>query len=542
MSWDETLKELREQYIRGSADRLASINRTLDALEIQPADEAALKELRRFFHGLGGSGKTYGFAQVTEIGLWGEQECDGLIKEKLPPTLDHLNRWRSFSEELRKQFEKGSIDDSALAKKEEAQKNLLHSFNILIVDDDPDICRSLSTLLQEEGMVVRVANSKAEAEKAVDEFMPDGMIVDVILGDGSGYEFVRYARNLPDGDAPSILVISTLSGFHDKVESISCGSDGFFEKPVEWEVLIQRLRYLLLRERSDPPRILSVEDDQDQAAFLRAVLQSAGYEVRICNDPRLFEAHLISFRPDLVIMDIVLPDITGIDLARYLRQHEQYTTLPVLFLSMQGQMQDRIETVRAGGDDHLVKPVAPGLLLSTVAARIERSRFLKSLLDRDGLTKLLTHTAFLERARAVVAQKSRKLHRNSVLVLMDLDHFKSVNDTYGHIVGDRVLASLSSLLRRRLRQTDTIGRYGGEEFAILIDDLKKDEAVRLMNRLLDEFAAIEQNAPDNKTFHVTFSAGIALLKRKMTLPQWIEAADKALYAAKAAGRKRVTAA
>ncbi|HSE42459.1 MAG TPA: response regulator, partial [Acidobacteriota bacterium] len=517
-SWDDTLKDLREQYVRGSSDRLSNIDRTLETLENQPADENALRDLRRYFHGLGGSGKTYGFAQVTEIGLWGEQECDGLLREKVHPTLEHLNRWRGFLDELKKEFQKGSFDDSALSKRDDLPKTVQHPFQILIVDDDEDVCRALSTLLQEEGMIVHVTHTKAEAQDFVDEKMPDGIIVDVILGDASGYELVEYVRNLPDGDGPSILMISALTGFHDKVESISCGSDGFFEKPVQWEVLIQRLRYLLSRERSDPPRILSVEDDEDQAAFLRAVLQSAGYQVRICNDPRLFEAHLISFRPDLVIMDIILPDITGIDLARYLRQNEQYTTLPVLFLSMQGQMQDRIETVRAGGDDHLVKPVAPGLLLSTVAARIERSRFLKSLLDRDGLTKLLTHTAFLERARAIVGQKSRRIHKNSVLVLMDLDHFKSVNDTYGHIVGDRVLVSLASLLRRRLRQTDTIGRYGGEEFGILIDDLKKDEAVRLINRLLDEFSAIEHQTADNKTFQVTFSAGIAVLKRRMTLP------------------------
>jgi DNA-binding response OmpR family regulator len=298
MSWDDTLKELREQYIRGSSDRLANIDRTLDTLEIQPADETALRDLRRYFHGLGGSGKTYGFAQVTEIGLWGEQECDGLLREKLSPTLDHLNRWRSFSEELRKEFQKGTIDDSALAKRDEPQKVVQQPFNILIVDDDPDICRSLSGLLQDEGMVVRTVSSKAEAVNAVADFMPDGMVVDVMLGDGSGYEFVEYVRNLPGGEGPSIIVISTLSAFHDKVESISCGSDGFFEKPVQWEMLIQRLRYLLSRERLEPPRILSVEDDEDQGAFLRAVLQSAGYEVRICNDPRLFEAHLISFRPD----------------------------------------------------------------------------------------------------------------------------------------------------------------------------------------------------------------------------------------------------
>ena len=128
MSWDETLKELREQYIRGSSDRLANIDRALDVLEIQPADEIALKDLRRYFHGLGGSGKTYGFAQVTEIGLWGEQECDGILREKFLPTLDHLNRWRGFSEELRKEFQKASIDDSGLSKREEAHKICSTSF------------------------------------------------------------------------------------------------------------------------------------------------------------------------------------------------------------------------------------------------------------------------------------------------------------------------------------------------------------------------------------------------------------------------------
>ena len=367
------------------------------------------------------------------------------------------------------------------------------------------------------------------------------MIIDVRLPDGSGYNVVEYLRRLPGGEIPAVLMISALSSFTDKVESISSGADGYFEKPVDWEVLIQRLQYLLERNKTEPPRILSVEDDADQASFLRVVLESAGYEVRICPDPKQFELDLVSFRPDLVIMDVVLPEVTGFDLVRYLRQHEQYATMPVLFLTMQGQMKDKIETVKAGGDDHLVKPVAPGLLLSTVSARIERARFLKSLLERDGLTKLLTHTAFLERAKVVVASKSRNLQRSSVLVLLDLDHFKSVNDTYGHTTGDRVLASLSALLRRRLRGTDTIGRYGGEEFAILIEDLKQDEAVRLLNRLLDEFAAMEHYALDGVVFHCTFSAGIAVLDRTMTLSQWLESADRALYVAKAEGRRRIKA-
>jgi diguanylate cyclase (GGDEF)-like protein len=487
---------------------------------------------------LSGSGKTYGFPQVTEIGLWGEQDCDVLLQQEQPAKPEHLARWRGLLEELRKQFRGKAPADMG---PDATMVSQARPYDIIVVDDDPDICRIVQTVLAQEGMAARIATSQAEAVAAIEHSLPDGMVIDVRLPDGSGYQVVENLRKMAGGEGPAVLMISALSSFTDKVESISSGADGYYEKPVDWEVLIQRLHYLLERNKTEAPRILSVEDDVDQAAFLRVVLESAGYEVRICPDPKHFEVDLVSFRPDLVIMDVVLPEVTGFDLVRYLRQHEQYATLPVLFLTMQGQMKDKIETVKAGGDDHLVKPVAPGLLLSTVSARIERARFLKSLLERDGLTKLLTHTAFLERAKVVVAAKSRNLSRSSVLVLLDLDHFKSVNDTYGHTTGDRVLASLSALLRRRLRGTDTIGRYGGEEFAILIEDLKQDEAVRLLNRLLDEFAGMDHVAPDGTVFHVTFSAGIAVLDRKMTLSQWLEAADRALYAAKAEGRRRIKA-
>src|SRR5262249_49694336 len=194
------------------------------------------------------------------------------------------------------------------------------------------------------------------------------------------------------------------------------------------------------------------------------------------------------------------------------------------------------------GDDYLVKPVAPGLLLSTVASRIERSRLIKSLLDRDSLTKLLTHTAFMERLKTSISVKKRNPEKKAVLIMLDIDYFKRVNDTYGHPIGDRVLISLSSLLRKRLRQSDTIGRYGGEEFAVLVEDLNEEEAVRLATRLLEEFSSIDQTASDGSSFRSTFSAGAAMLDDIMDLEAWQQVADKALYAAKEAGRNRVLAA
>jgi diguanylate cyclase (GGDEF)-like protein len=333
------------------------------------------------------------------------------------------------------------------------------------------------------------------------------------------------------------------SAFVNRVDAIHCGADGYFEEPVQGAALIRRLEHLLERGRTEPPRVLSVEDDADQAAFLRLVMESAGYRVRVCPDARNLEAELNTFRPDLVLLDIHLPGTAGgFALARCIRQQEVHAALPILFLTTKGELSSQIESIRSGADDYLVKPVAPGLLLSAVAARIERARFLKNLLERDGLTRLLNHTAFLERMRALASEWPADPKKPLALVLIDLDDFKSLNDRYGHPMGDRVLCSLATLLRRRLRQSDLLGRLGGDEFAATIENIGEKQALRLLDRLRRDFSAIPQLAPDGSRFRATFSAGVALLEAGMDASRWRERADAALYAAKNRGRNRVSAA
>jgi diguanylate cyclase (GGDEF)-like protein len=539
-SWEETLRDLRAGYLRESAAKLDGLAGSITWLESQPKDEDALTDLLRRFHAFAGSGRTYGFPQVSALGLEGENRCADILHEGHAPDAADYARFRELVESMRAEFQAAGAAPSPAEKSE--HKTPLRTFEILVVEDDEENRDRLAHLVTQEGMTARSVRTSAAAREAMEERLPDGMITTIGLPDGSGYELVEHLRGRPGGDAPAVLVVSALGNFLDKVEAIHCGADGYFEKPVDWEGLMRRLLHLLESEKQEPVRILSVEDDPQQAALLQAVLESAGYEVRVCDDPTRFETDLIGFGPDLVIMDILLPGVTGYDLVRYLRQDERYATLPVLFLTTEREVHARIETARAGGDDHLVKPVSPGLLLSTVAARAERARFVKSLLDRDGLTRLLTHTAFLERARAAVSLKSRNPGRSSAWVMIDLDNFKMINDRHGHPVGDRVLSALAALLRRRLRQSDTIGRYGGEEFAILINDLQEGQVVRLVSRVLDEFAQIEHPAPGG-TFHATFSAGVAMLdSATMDLDRWRKAADDALYSAKAAGRRRVIAA
>jgi diguanylate cyclase (GGDEF)-like protein len=238
----------------------------------------------------------------------------------------------------------------------------------------------------------------------------------------------------------------------------------------------------------------------------------------------------------------MLPGVSGYDLVRSLRQDERHATLPVIVLTTQGELESRIEAARAGGDEHLVKPVSPALLLSTVAARVERGRFLRLLVERDGLTGLLTHTALLERARVVITKKRRDPSLQASCIMIDLDRFKAVNDDHGHPTGDQVLVRLAALLRARLRQADVVGRYGGEEFAVVLEDLTADEAARLVERLRADFAAIEHRSRQGAGFQVTFSAGLASLQDGESVSAWVHAADRALYAAKEAGRNRVVVA
>ncbi len=454
MSFEDAVRDLREQFVRGSDDRLARIEELLLLLEAVPGDARALRDLMIQFHGFSGAGSTYGFPRVSALGAEGQRVCDTLLKEKIQPQARDRERWKSLLESLRRELRGEPVLERPGTATPAAVRE---SFDILVVDSDPEVRASLERLATRDGLSARGSGSREEALAELSRRMPDGMIVDVRLPDGSGSEFVENVRSLPGGESLAILMVGGPSAFVNRVDAIHCGADGY-------------------------------------------------------------------------------------SLARYIRQQEAHATLPILFLTTKSHIESQIESIRAGGDDYLVKPVVPGLLLSAAAARIERARFLKNLLERDGLTRLLTHTAFLERARAVISEKARNPGTPVAMVVLDLDSFKSLNDRFGHPAGDTVLRSLAGLLRRRLRQSDHLGRLGGDEFAAIIENIEENQAVRLLERIGEEFSALDQVATDGPHFHATFSAGVAVLEPGMDASLWRERADAALYSAKSKGRNRIAGA
>jgi diguanylate cyclase (GGDEF)-like protein len=542
LSWEEEFNTLVADFVESADTRLQTFRGALDRVSNTPSDIDGLRELKRHFHRLAGTGLTFGFPEISALASQGEELCDERLKAGATATDDDLARCRTLIDAIENGFAGARTGlrqwrQPVVGLGPDSQRE---PFDVLIVDDDENTQKRLYRLLTQEGLVARRARTVTGACEAIDEKVPKGVIVEITLPDGEGYAVVEHLRRRPGGDDAAVVILSRVNAFLDQTEAIHAGADACFEKPLDWDALVGKMHQLLDRDVFESPRILIVEDDESQAVFVGTTLEQAGYQVKTCASPQEFNEQFTLYRPDLLIFDIVLPEVSGHDLARFVRQGDHNATLPIIFLTADPHQQARIATVEAGGDDHLVKPVHPSLLVASVAARLERARFLKMLLNRDGLTRLLTHSSFMEQARAIVERRRLDVDTPATLVMLDIDHFKSINDSYGHPAGDRVLKALSSLLRRHVRRSDLVGRYGGEEFAILLDMVHEDDAVRLMLRLLREFSQIEHQASGGEVFRATFSGGVARLRAPhMDLDGWVAAADAAMYAAKKAGRNRV---
>jgi diguanylate cyclase (GGDEF)-like protein len=211
--------------------------------------------------------------------------------------------------------------------------------------------------------------------------------------------------------------------------------------------------------------------------------------------------------------------------------------LPIVFLSSETDRKKQFSAMRVGAEGFLTKPIEPDYLVTSVALRAERMRALRSLMMRDSLTGLFNHTAITQFLDSAIAA-ARRQKQTVCFAMIDVDHFKSVNDSYGHPVGDQVLLALARVLQQRLRQTDLVGRYGGEEFAVILHDVTLKKAEQIMQQLREDFSRVMFHA-GSKDFFCTFSCGVSAFPQLDSMEAVREAADKVMYQAKHAGRNRV---
>ncbi|MEM9070077.1 MAG: diguanylate cyclase [Myxococcota bacterium] len=285
-------------------------------------------------------------------------------------------------------------------------------------------------------------------------------------------------------------------------------------------------------------RILVIDDDRYSGAHVAQMLRALGHEPLVATDwseaISLFDESI-----DLVLLDMVMPKVGGLKLAPLLRERS-VSYVPIVFLTGRDDDESRQRALAASGDDYLVKPVSAIDLQIRVTAMLRIRRLTQRLHARaqiDALTGVGNRRAFddvLERYCSV----ANRYHRPFSLVIVDVDHFKAINDTFGHSVGDEVLVLLGQVLREGVRNADEVFRYGGEEFAIVAPETLEDGAMILAERIRSSFSVVTRACAAGRQ---TLSAGIATARPLLTCDRRLlfKAADDALYRAKRRGRDRV---
>jgi diguanylate cyclase (GGDEF)-like protein len=409
--------------------------------------------------------------------------------------------------------------------------------SVVIVSHDDMLAGELSVFLRGNGFVVERATTPVEIARAAGRSPHTGVLVDLdaVAEDQLTAHLHRIAAL-----RPRTVPLFGLGGGTDlklHLAAIRCGVEALFAKPVDPTTVADLLERRLRPVREDPFRVIVVDDSRATADFVKGTLEQAGMICRTVDEPLATLDAIRDFRPDLVLTDLYMPACSGPELAALIRMHPGFLGIPIVYLSSEMDPDLRIEALRQGADDFLSKPIRPEHLVASVQVRCQRARLLRSQMLRDSLTGLYNHTTLKDRLESEVSRAHR---RRSPLccAMLDLDHFKSVNDTHGHAVGDRVIVSLARLLRRRLRKNDVIGRYGGEEFALLLPDTPLADARVVLDGLREAFHAIPQTGVRGP-FATSFSCGLAELLPGESAEALNDAADQALYRAKAAGRNRV---
>lgn len=533
------LKLLSDAYAAQLPEKFARLEDLWHQLSQGEWHDEMFEALHRDVHSLTGSGKTFGFAALSDVARKLEDYLSQIGKEKRAPDSEQCDYIQSMIAELHQMaINRDALPSGALIAVKQGAAACQKIRRIYIVEDDVEFSENLKNQLGYFGYDVCVYNTLNDFKLALQENDDAVVVMDISFPEDSlgGVRVMKEVQQRRAVPLP-VVFLSSHDALAARLEAVRAGGIAYFNKNVNLSQLIDKLDELTSTQQVTPYRVLIVDDSPSLTVLYSAILEEAGMVTSSVNDPMLVMQPLLEFEPDLILIDMYMPGCNGMELARVIRQLDAFISIPIVFLSAERDLDKQLAAMDLGGDDFLTKPIHPQHLVASVTSRIRRSMMLRSFMVRDSLTGLLNHTAIKDQLDREVA-KSKRQGTHCCFAMVDIDFFKKVNDTYGHPVGDRVIKSLSRLLKQRLRESDAVGRYGGEEFAVILVDVDSATAEMVLNSIREDFARLRHMAEDIE-FSATFSCGIADVANFQDPKKMADAADRALYKAKNDGRNRV---
>lgn len=450
---------------------------------------------------------------------------------------------------------------------------------VLVVDDIDANVKLLEARLTAEYFEVLTASGGAEALDLCTRESVDVVLLDVMMPEMDGFEVCRRLKSNPSTQHIPVIMITALDQPSDKVQGLEAGADDFLSKPVDDVALITRVRNLsrlktltdemLMRASTseqmglDSQRaangtvssvggnILLVEDHGRSAQRVVETLQGE-QSVEVVADPQSALLMLPDMDVDLLIVSLSLDGADGLRLCSQVRTLERTRHLPILVLVESGDDQRLLRGLDIGVNDYVLRPIERNELLARVRTQIKRKRYTDKLKHRlvesveMALTDPLTglhNRRYMESHLKTLVDEAAQRGKPLSLLIVDIDYFKSVNDTYGHDAGDEVLKAFAARIRRNTRGIDLACRLGGEEFVVVMPETDMAKAYMVGERLRQSVAGRPFSVPGyDEPLEVTASVGVATFERvDDTCETILKRADQALYCAKQNGRNRVVA-
>ncbi len=452
------------------------------------------------------------------------------------------------------------------------------SARVLVVDDIMPNVKLLEVKLSSEYYDVLTATGGEEALRKVETESPDIVLLDVMMPGMDGFEVCeRIKKNAGTAHIP-VVMVTALTDTEDRVRGLEAGADDFLSKPVNDTALMARVRSLVrlkmtvdewrVRENTashlgvvddnssvmDEPvekaRVLIVEDQSfETEKFINVLKQDEDITIPVASGAEAMD-HIVTDRFDLMIISINLRNEDGLRLCSHLRSNERTRSTPILMVAEEDDLQKVAHGLEIGAHDYIMRPVDRNEFLARCRTQIRRKRFQERLRSNyeislsmaltDPLTGLYNRR-YLEVHLQKLLNTNETRRKKLGLLMLDIDHFKIVNDTYGHNVGDEVLKEYSQRLADSVRSFDLVSRLGGEEFVILLPDVTPGRAHSIAERLRTAIAdtPFKCDVPGGR-LDVTTSIGGAIIESGgHTSTEVLKRADDALYEAKNNGRNCV---
>jgi len=451
------------------------------------------------------------------------------------------------------------------------------SARILIVDDNPASVKLLEAKLSREYYDVISADKGRDALKAVAEDAPDVILLDVMMPGMDGFDVCRQIKKNPKTTHIPVVMITALGGRDDRAAGLQAGADDFLTKPVDDTTLFARVRSLVrlkrmleqwrLREETSEKlgfqpdgveiidsgtegHIVLVDDSTVQKANISEALSADNDRVSIVEDYQA-SGQIADLDGDVVVISLTTDVDAAMRLASRLRSIEQTRQVPILMIGEVEDLGHFIKALELGVNDYLMRPIDDQELIARVRTQIRRKRyqdrlqanFLQhlSMALTDGLTGLHNRRYFSTHLESVMNRLRQGGDQPVSLLMIDIDHFKAVNDTYGHAAGDKVLHEVALRILRNIRGFDLAARYGGEEFVVVMPDTPIEVALAVADRLRGKMASEPVALSDSMDkITVTLSIGVAVSHKGVkTSEDMLKEADEAMYEAKRQGRNQV---